>query len=163
MLLIVDDEVSGTPGHQYFSDRGRTSECLPMLSRPTWGVKQINGPHRWTYVDVNTEHGGDLQRRHGLTLNNNGEIWTERQRYILRWTDRSTCRRTETQRNTENGLIQMCDWEIQHEIQTDPDLGTPTVNGGESEEEIGNRDLSDHRNRSSGDRGRTSDLKFIHE
>ena len=153
----------GTTVHHTDPDRGRTSEFLPLLSRPTWGVKQINGPHRWTYVDVNTEHSEDLQRRHGMTVNNNGTIWTERQRYILRWTDRSTCRRTEIQRTTVKELIQMCDGDIQHEIQNDPDLGTHTVNGTGSEEQIGSRDLSDHRNRSSGDRGRTSDLKFIHE
>ena len=98
-----------------------------------------------------------------MTVNNNGEMWTERHRYILRWTDTSTCRRTEIQRTTVKGLIQMCDEDIQHKIQTDSDLATPTVNGRGSEEQIATRYLSGHRNRSSGARGRTSDLKFIYE
>ena len=46
MLSRDVDQYCGTPVHHTYQDRGRTSEFLPLLSRPTWGVKQIMWVHR---------------------------------------------------------------------------------------------------------------------
>ena len=140
-------EIIGTSVCQIHRPRWQTSDRLPLLSRLTWGVKQIMWPPTWRDADVPQTRTEWLRQTYGMDANQYG---AERAARRSIYSDKKKNRLRHGPRYRDLMWIErcwICDGDSQMRVEADPDLEIDPVNNTRSDEQDAVRDLWFSRNR----------------